>query len=184
MDKIISNVIIQSPEFRENEKFNKNIVAGFKKRLEAAKTGGPPKARELHLSRGKLLPRDRIQALLDKNTPFLELCALAADGMYGDEAPCAGIITGIGLIHGREVVIIANDATVKGGAYYPLTVKKHIRAQEAALENNLPCLYLVDSGGVFLPLQDEVFPDKFHFGRIFYNQAVMSAKGIAQISVV
>lgn len=184
MDKIISNINAQSPEFKEAEKFNKDLVDGFKKRLEAAKAGGPPKARELHLSRGKLLARDRIRALLDKDSPFLELCTLAANGMYADDAPCAGIITGIGAIHGREVVIIANDATVKGGTYYPLTVKKHLRAQEAALENNLPCLYLVDSGGVFLPLQDEVFPDKLHFGRIFYNQAVMSARGIPQISVV
>ncbi|MBI4350271.1 MAG: methylcrotonoyl-CoA carboxylase [Elusimicrobia bacterium] len=184
MDKIISNVLTDSPEFRENEKYNKGVVAEFRKRLEAAKAGGPQKARELHISRKKLLPRDRIMALLDKDTPFLELCALAANGMYDDEAPCAGIITGIGLVHGREVLIVANDATVKGGTYYPLTVKKHVRAQEVALENNLPCIYLVDSGGVFLPLQDEVFPDKYHFGRIFYNQAVMSARGIAQISVV
>ncbi|MBU2573891.1 MAG: methylcrotonoyl-CoA carboxylase [Elusimicrobia bacterium] len=184
MDKIISNVITQSPQFKENEKFNKDIVAGFKERLEAAKAGGPPASRELHLSRGKLLPRDRIKALLDRDSPFLELCTLAANGMYADEAPCAGIITGIGPIHGREVVIIANDATVKGGTYYPITVKKHLRAQEVALENNLPCLYLVDSGGAFLPMQDEVFPDKMHFGRIFYNQAVLSARGIAQISVV
>jgi len=184
MDKIISNINTESPEFRENEKVNKGVVAEFRKRLEAAKAGGPPKARELHISRNKLLPRDRIKALLDKDTPFLELCTLAANGMYEDEAPCAGIITGVGLIHGREVVLIANDATVKGGTYYPITVKKHLRAQEVALENNLPCLYLVDSGGAFLPLQDEVFPDKLHFGRIFYNQAQMSARGIAQISIV
>ncbi|MFH1724333.1 MAG: carboxyl transferase domain-containing protein [Elusimicrobiota bacterium] len=184
MDRIISKTVTQSAEFKENEKSNEARVAELKESLEKAKRGGSQKARDLHVSRGKLLVRDRIKALLDKDTPFLELSALAANGLYGDEPPCAGIVTGIGSVRGREVVIVANDATVKGGTYYPVTVKKHVRAQEVALENNLPCVYLVDSGGAFLPMQDEVFPDKYHFGRIFYNQAVLSAKGISQISVV
>src|SRR5690606_39240337 len=137
-----------------------------------------------HLDRGKLLPRDRITALLDPGSPFLEVAPLAAYGLYGGDAPAAGLVTGVGLVHGREVMVVANDATVKGGTYYPLTVKKHLRAQQVALENALPCVYLVDSGGAFLPLQDEVFPDREHFGRIFYNQARMSALGLTQIAVV
>ena len=137
-----------------------------------------------HQERGKLLARDRIEELIDPDTPFLEFSPLAAYGLYGDEVPSAGIVTGIGVVNRREVMIIANDATVKGGTYYPLTVKKHLRAQEVAQENFLPCIYLVDSGGAFLPMQDEVFPDREHFGRIFYNQAQMSAKGIPQIAVV
>ncbi|WP_443209709.1 carboxyl transferase domain-containing protein, partial [Rhodococcus rhodochrous] len=149
-----------------------------------AALGGSEKARERHVARGKLLPRDRVDELLDTGSPFLELSPLAADGMYDDECPGAGMIAGIGRVAGRECVIVANDATVKGGTYYPITVKKHLRAQEVALQNNLPCLYLVDSGGAFLPRQDEVFPDREHFGRIFYNQATMSAKGIPQIAAV
>src|SRR6201999_572504 len=153
-------------------------------RLELVALGGGERARERHTSRGKLLPRERIDRLLDPGAPFLELSALAAHGMYGGDAPGAGMITGVGRVCGRECVIVANDATVKGGTYYPLTVKKHLRAQQVALENHLPCIYLVDSGGAFLPLQDEVFPDKEHFGRIFYNQANLSAAGIAQVAVV
>ena len=146
--------------------------------------GGSDKARTRHTDRGKLLPRDRVTALLDPGTAFLELTPLAANGMYNDDAPGAGIITGIGRVSGRECVIVANDATVKGGTYYPITVKKHLRAQEVALENKLPCIYLVDSGGAFLPLQDDVFPDRENFGRIFYNQARMSSQGIPQIAAV
>jgi 3-methylcrotonyl-CoA carboxylase beta subunit len=146
--------------------------------------GGGAAAQAKHTARGKLLPRERVRALLDPGTPFLEFSQLAAFGMYGDDAPSAGIITGIGRVAGREVVIVANDATVKGGTYYPMTVKKHLRAQEIAAQSRLPCIYLVDSGGAFLPLQDEVFPDKEHFGRIFYNQAHLSAAGIAQVAVV
>ncbi len=146
--------------------------------------GGGIDARTKHMARGKLLPRARIQALLDPGSPFLEFSPLAAFGLYNNDAPCAGMISGIGRVQGKEVVVIANDATVKGGTYYPMTVKKHLRAQEIAMQNYLPCIYLVDSGGAFLPLQDEVFPDKEHFGRIFYNQANMSALGIPQIAVV
>ncbi|RGA01295.1 methylcrotonoyl-CoA carboxylase, partial [Microbispora triticiradicis] len=152
--------------------------------LAAAARGGPERARARHAERGKLLPRDRVDTLLDPGGRFLELSPLAATGMYDDQAPAAGIITGVGRVGGREVVIVANDATVKGGTYYPMTVKKHLRAQEVALHNNLPCVYLVDSGGAFLPKQDEVFPDREHFGRIFYNQATMSARGIPQIAAV
>ncbi len=145
------------------------------KRLQAeAALGGGEEARRKHEARGKLLPRARIRALLDPGSPFLELSPLAAYGMYEGQAPAAGIITGIGRVHGREVMVVANDATVKGGTYFPITVEEHLRAQEIALENHLPCVYLVDSGGAFLPLQDEVFPDRDHFGRIFYNQARMS----------
>src|SRR6187397_3712966 len=146
--------------------------------------GGSESSRERHVSRGKLLPRDRVDALLDAGSPFLELSPLAANGMYGGDAPAAGIITGIGRVAGRRCVVVANDATVKGGTYYPITVKKHLRAQEIALQNRLPCIYLVDSGGAFLPLQDEVFPDRDHLGRIFFNQATMSAAGIPQIAAV
>ncbi|MCL2532708.1 MAG: methylcrotonoyl-CoA carboxylase [Nocardiaceae bacterium] len=159
-------------------------MAELRSRLAAAARGGSDRSRERHIARGKLLPRDRVDALLDPGSPFLELAPLAANGMYDDECPGAGVIGGIGRVSGRECVIVANDATVKGGTYYPMTVKKHLRAQEIALQNNLPCLYLVDSGGAFLPMQDEVFPDREHFGRIFYNQATMSAKGIPQIAAV
>jgi len=146
--------------------------------------GGGSKACERHTSRGKLLPRERVQGLLDPGSPFLELSALAAHNVYGEDVPAAGIITGIGRVSGQECVIVANDATVKGGSYYPLTVKKHLRAQAIAAENNLPCIYLVDSGGANLPRQDEVFPDRDHFGRIFFNQANMSARNIPQIAAV
>ena len=153
-------------------------------KLETASRGGSEKARQRHVARGKLLPRDRVEQLLDPASPFLEIAPLAAGGMYDDECPAAGVIAGVGLVEGRECVIVANDATVKGGTYYPMTVKKHLRAQEIAMQNNLPCIYLVDSGGAFLPRQDEVFPDRDHFGRIFYNQATMSARGIPQIAAV
>ena len=173
-----------SEAFLGNRRHMESLVADLRLRLEAAAQGGGARARARHSERGKLLPRERIDALLDPGSPFLELSPLAAHGVYDDQAPAAGIITGIGRVGGREVVLVVNDATVKGGTYFPLTVKKHLRAQEVALENHLPCLYLVDSGGAFLPLQDEVFPDRDHFGRIFYNQARMSALGIPQLAVV
>ncbi len=160
------------------------LVADLRARLAAARLGGPAHARQRHVARGKLLPRERVESLLDPSSPFLELSPLAATGMYDGEAPAAGIIPGIGRVAGRECVIVANDATVKGGTYYPMTVKKHLRAQEVALHNRLPCLYLVDSGGAYLPAQDEVFPDREHFGRIFYHQATMSARGIPQVAAV
>ncbi len=161
-----------------------SLAQELRERLMAAARGGPTASRERHVSRGKLLPRDRVARVLDEGSPFLEVAPLAADGLYGGDAPGAGVIAGIGLVHGRHVMVICNDATVKGGTYFPLTVKKHLRAQEIALENRLPCLYLVDSGGAFLPKQDEVFPDREHFGRIFFNQARMSAEGIAQLAAV
>jgi 3-methylcrotonyl-CoA carboxylase beta subunit len=160
------------------------LVARLREKLAAAALGGPEGSRARHVARGKLLPRDRVDTLLDPGSPFLELSPLAADGMYDDEAPGAGLITGIGRVGGRPVMVVANDATVKGGTYYPITVKKHLRAQEVALENRLPCVYLVDSGGAYLPLQDEVFPDRDHFGRIFFNQAMMSAAGVPQVAAV
>jgi len=161
-----------------------NRLSQLKERVEQIKQGGPPRAREVHTSRGKMLVRDRLKKLFDKNTPFLELSPLAAYDMYDNEAPAAGMVTGIGVVHGREVLVVANDATVKGGTYFPMTIKKHVRAQEIAMENRLPCVYLVDSGGIFLPHQAGTFPDRDHFGRIFYNQARLSAMGIAQISIV
>ncbi|MET9437383.1 carboxyl transferase domain-containing protein [Streptomyces sp. NPDC006551] len=173
-----------SPAWQANEAAHHELAATLRAKLAEAALGGGEKARARHTARGKLLPRDRVDTLLDPGSPFLELAPLAANGMYGDQAPAAGVIAGIGRVSGREVVIVANDATVKGGTYYPMTVKKHLRAQEVALENRLPCLYLVDSGGAFLPLQDEVFPDREHFGRIFYNQARMSGAGIPQIAAV
>jgi 3-methylcrotonyl-CoA carboxylase beta subunit len=160
------------------------LVAQLRAKMAAAALGGPPRARERHVSRGKLLPRDRVDGLLDPGSAFLEVSPLAADGMYDDECPGAGLIAGVGRVSGRECMIVANDATVKGGTYYPVTVKKHLRAQEIAGQNRLPCIYLVDSGGAFLPRQDEVFPDREHFGRIFYNQAQLSAEGIPQIAAV
>ncbi len=184
MKRIESKINVNSPEFKANVEAMKRVVAQLRERLEKVKQGGPPQHVERHKKRGKLTARERISRLLDPGTPFLELSPLAAWGMYDDQAPCAGIVTGIGVVHGREVLVIANDATVKGGTYFPSTVAKHVRAQEVALENNLPCVYLVDSGGVFLPLQDGVFPDKEHFGRIFYNQAILSARGIPQLSAV
>ncbi|MET8800315.1 carboxyl transferase domain-containing protein [Nocardia sp. NPDC004568] len=168
----------------DNRSANLALADQLRRRLAETARGGPEKARQRHIARGKLLPRDRVDQLLDPGSPFLELSPLAADGMYGGDSPGAGIITGIGRVSGRECVIVANDATVKGGTYYPVTVKKHLRAQEVALHNNLPCVYLVDSGGAYLPEQDEVFPDREHFGRIFYNQATLSARGIAQIAAV
>ena len=160
------------------------LVAQLRDKLAVAALGGLQRARDRHTARGKLLPRDRVDGLLDPGSPLLEIAPLAADGMYDDDCPAAGIITGIGRVSGRECMVVANDATVKGGTYYPMTVKKHLRAQEIAAQNRLPCIYLVDSGGAFLPRQDEVFPDRDHFGRIFYNQATMSAAGIAQIAAV
>src|SRR5579862_9881868 len=174
----------RSEAFRSNTAAMRELVADLRAKLARIEQGGGEEARQRHLSRGKLLPRERVRLLLDPGAPFLELSALAAYGMYDGEVPAAGIITGIGRIMGRECVVVANDATVKGGTYFPITVKKHLRAQEIAADNRLPCLYLVDSGGAFLPAQDEVFPDRDHFGRIFYNQAQMSAAGIPQIAIV
>jgi acetyl-CoA carboxylase carboxyltransferase component len=171
-------------DFGANRARMEELVAELRVRTAAVAEGGGPEAVERHCSRGKLLARERIDALLDPDSAFLELNALAAWDLYGGDAPAAGIVTGIGLVEGRECVIVANDATVKGGTYYPLTVKKHLRAQEVAQQNRLPCIYLVDSGGAFLPMQDEVFPDRDHFGRIFFNQAVMSAQAIPQVAVV
>ncbi|MFW5331011.1 carboxyl transferase domain-containing protein [Hydrogenophaga sp. ZJX-1] len=179
----------RSADFQANAAAMKVVVDDLKAQVERATLGGGDAARAKHTARGKLLPRDRVQMLLDPGTPFLELSPLAAMGMYpdrdgSDSAPCAGVIAGIGRVSGVDCMIVCNDATVKGGTYYPLTVKKHLRAQEVAQQNNLPCIYLVDSGGANLPNQDEVFPDRDHFGRIFFNQANMSAQGIAQIAVV
>ncbi|MFH1372872.1 MAG: carboxyl transferase domain-containing protein [bacterium] len=184
MFRIESKIDTKSELFKENDQRNRAFHTEFKHRLEKVKLGGSEKARKRHTDRGKLLPRERLARLLDRNTPFLELSSLAAYDMYNNDAPSAGIITGIGCVRGREVMVIVNDATVKGGTYYPMTILKHARAQRVAEDNYLPCVYLVDSGGIFLPLQKGTFPDKDHFGRIFYNQARMSAKGIAQISAV
>jgi 3-methylcrotonyl-CoA carboxylase beta subunit len=184
MPRIQSQIDPRSPDFIANDAHLRSLVDDLRQQLRTTSLGGGEKARHRHTERGKLLPRERIRALLDPGSPFLELSPLAAHSMYDGAAPCAGLITGIGRVHGQEVLVVANDATVKGGTYFPMTVKKHLRAQEVALENRLPCIYLVDSGGAFLPLQDEVFPDREHFGRIFYNQARMSALGIAQIAVV
>jgi 3-methylcrotonyl-CoA carboxylase beta subunit len=184
MKAIESHIDPSSDEFRRNRAAFEEMAARLRAQIERVRTGGPEHARRRHVERGKLLARDRVRKLLDPGSAFLELSALAAHGMYGGEAPGAGIVTGIGRIAGREAVVIANDATVKGGTYYPITVKKHLRAQEIAMENLLPCVYLVDSGGAYLPMQAEVFPDRWHFGRIFYNQARMSALGIAQVAVV
>ena len=171
-------------DFAANRERMEALVSELRERTAAAGRGGGDEAVEKHRSRGKLLARERVDRLLDPESAFLELNALAANGLYDDDAPAAGVVTGIGVVEGRECVIVANDATVKGGTYYPLTVKKHLRAQEVARQNGLPCIYLVDSGGAFLPMQDEVFPDREHFGRIFFNQAVMSAAGIPQIAAV
>ena len=174
----------RSPGFRQGAAAMEALVADLRQTVDRVRQGGGETARGRHLSRGKLLPRDRVRALIDPLSPFLEVGQLAAHGMYGGEVPSAGLIAGIGRVSGRECMILANDATVKGGTYYPVTVKKHLRAQEIALQNRLPCIYLVDSGGANLPNQDEVFPDRDHFGRIFYNQAQMSAAGIPQVAVV
>ena len=163
---------------------HEKLLAELEQRLARVRGGGGPEAMERHARRGKLPARERVELLCDPGAPVLELSPLAAEGLYDGDAPGAGIFTGVGRIEDRRCVIVANDATVKGGTYYPLTVKKHLRAQEVALENRLPCIYLVDSGGAFLPMQDEVFPDREHFGRIFYNQATMSKLGIPQISAV
>ena len=184
MPLIPSKANPRDPDFAENRQANQALVDELRAKVAGVKEGGGEAARERHLKRGKLLPRERVRQLLDSGSPFLELSQLAAAGLYGDEVPAAGLITGIGRVSGRECVIVANDATVKGGTYYPVTVKKHLRAQEVAEQNHLPCIYLVDSGGANLPNQDEVFPDRDHFGRIFFNQANMSAKGIPQIAVV
>src|SRR6202041_2231037 len=168
----------------ENRDAHHALVAQLREKLAPAALGGPERARTRHVDRGKLLPRDRVDGLLDPGSPLLEIAPLAADGMYDDECPGAGMITGVGRVSGRECMIVVNDATVKGGTYYPLTVKKHLRAQEIAAQNRLPCIYLVDSGGANLPNQDEVFPDRDHFGRIFYNQATLSAAAVPQIAVV
>ncbi len=184
MPVLRSHLDTKSKEYQENFAHHKRLADELKERLAEVQRGGPEKAIQLHRARNKLLVRERISRLLDSGSPFLELSTLAAWGEYGDEVPAAGIVCGIGLVEGREVMIIANDATVKGGTYYPLTVKKHLRAQEIAEQNHLPCIYLVDSGGAFLPRQADVFPDRDHFGRFFYNQARMSAKGIPQLAIV
>jgi 3-methylcrotonyl-CoA carboxylase beta subunit len=182
--KLESKLVSRSPEYQVNAASMQKLVDNLKIKIEKIMQGGGAAAREKHLARGKLLPRDRVQMLLDPGTPFLEFSQMAAYDMYNNDAPCAGVITGIGRIAGQECVIVCNDATVKGGTYYPITVKKHVRAQEIAEQNHLPCIYLVDSGGANLPNQDEVFPDRDHFGRIFFNQANLSAQGIPQIAVV
>jgi 3-methylcrotonyl-CoA carboxylase beta subunit len=184
MFRIDSKVDTQSKEYKKNYAQMKKIVDAYKERCAKIREGGPKKYRDLQISRGKLLVRERLEKLFDRNTPFLELTPLAAYDIYDNEAPSAGVITGIGVVHGREVLVVANDPTVKGGTYFPTTIKKHIRAQTVAMDNRLPCIYLVDSGGIFLPLQEGTFPDKEHFGRIFYNQARLSALGIPQISIV
>ncbi|WP_426042701.1 carboxyl transferase domain-containing protein [Brevundimonas sp. TWP2-3-4b1] len=184
MPKLTSAIDPQSPTFKALHAHNTALNAELRERVARAVRGGSDASRDRHVSRGKLLPRDRVERLLDPGSPFLEVGQLAANGMYGDEAPGAGMICGVGRVSGREVMIVANDPTVKGGAYFPMTVKKHLRAQEIAEQNNLPCVYLVDSGGANLPHQAEVFPDRDHFGRIFFNQAQMSAKGIPQIACV
>lgn len=184
MSRLTSKLAPGGAEFAANAARMAGLVADFAARAERTMRGGDEKSRARHVSRGKLLPRERVTRLLDPGSPFLEIGLFAADGVYDDPIPAAGVIAGIGRVSGRDCVILCNDATVKGGTYYPLTVKKHLRAQEVAEENRLPCIYLVDSGGANLPNQDEVFPDRDHFGRIFYNQARMSAKGIAQIAVV
>ena len=184
MDRIASQLNVNDDEHKANRQSMDATLSEFREKTNLALQGGGPDSVAKHKSRSKLLARERIDTLLDQGSPFLEFSTLAADGLYDGDAPGAGIVTGIGRIHNRECVIVANDATVKGGAYFPITVKKHLRAQEIALDNHLPCIYLVDSGGAFLPLQAEVFPDKEHFGRIFYNQAQLSARQIPQIASV
>ncbi|HYX74445.1 MAG TPA: carboxyl transferase domain-containing protein [Steroidobacteraceae bacterium] len=184
MPRLTTRVDSHSEEYRDNERTMRELVDGLHSEVARAARGGPRTATDKHKAAGKLTARERIRVLLDTGSPFLELSQLAAHGMYGGDIACAGIITGIGRVAGRECVVVANDPTVKGGTYYPITVKKHLRAQEIARENRLPCVYLVESGGAFLPAQDEVFPDRDNFGRIFYNQATLSGLGVAQISVV
>ena len=184
MPVLESKTKTDSKDFAANESANRKLAEDLKAVCDKVSQGGSKRARDRHLSRGKLLPRDRIRSVVDRGSPFLEIGQLAAYGLYDDEVPSAGIVTGVGQVSGIDCIIVANDATVKGGTYYPLTVKKHLRAQEIAAQNHLPCIYLVDSGGAFLPMQDDVFPDRDHFGRIFYNQACLSAKGIPQIAAV
>lgn len=184
MSRIESQVNRRDDDFVTRDRHHRELAQALRDTLEQTALGGAQKYRDRHVARGKLLPRERVRTLLDPGSPFLEVAPLAAHGMYNNDAPGAGIIAGVGRVSGTECMVVANDATVKGGTYYPMTVKKHLRAQEIALENNLPCIYMVDSGGAFLPLQDEVFPDRDHFGRIFYNQARLSARNIPQIAVV
>ena len=184
MSPMTSSVDVHSEDYKKNEAATRALVVDLRKKTDAVRLGASEAARKKHVARGKMLPRDRVEKLLDPGSPFLEIGQLAAYGMYEGEVPAAGMIAGVGRIEGRLCMVVANDATVKGGTYYPMTVKKHLRAQEIALENRLPCVYLVDSGGAFLPRQDEVFPDREHFGRIFFNQANMSAVGIPQVAVV
>jgi 3-methylcrotonyl-CoA carboxylase beta subunit len=184
MPAIRSRLNPRSEEFRANAERMRGLVADLREKVAQAATGGPEEARAKHAARGKLLPRERVRTLLDPGSPFLEVGQLAAYGMYSGDVHSASMICGVGRVSGRECVIVANDATIKGGTYYPMTVKKHLRAQEVAAQNRLPCIYLVDSGGGFLPEQDNVFPDREHFGRIFFNIANMSAAGIPQIAVV
>ena len=184
MYRIESKIDVQSAEYKENAECNRQLLTDLREKLETVYPGGPQHMIDRHKKRGKLPVRERLKLLLDRNTPFLELSPLAANGMYNDEAPSAGMVTGVGVVHGREVMVVANLATVKGGTYFPMTIKKHVRAQEIAEKNHLPCIYLVDSGGIFLPEQAGTFADRDHFGHIFYNQAVLSAKKIAQIAVV
>ena len=184
MDRLPTRIDRNSEDFNRRRDFNIQLVDELKQKINVVKEGGGEKYVDRHRSRGKLLARERINEICDPGTPFLELSSLAANGLYDSRAHSAGIITGIGVVHGKECLFVANDATVKGGSYYPMTVKKHIRAQEIADENNLTCIYLVDSGGAFLPMQDEVFPDKGHFGRIFRNQAILSSKGVSQVAAV
>ncbi|MEE4360590.1 MAG: carboxyl transferase domain-containing protein, partial [Pseudomonadales bacterium] len=179
-----SSLRIDDAAFRENAVHHHRLADELATLTAEVALGGDARSRDRHLARGKLLPRERVERLLDPGAAFLEIGALAGHELYEDRLPAAGLITGIGLVEGHPVMIVANDATVKGGTYYPVTVKKHLRAQEIALENALPCIYLVDSGGAFLPRQDEVFPDRDHFGRIFFNQATLSARGVPQIAVV
>jgi|TARA_B100001094_G_scaffold277804_1_gene286870 3-methylcrotonyl-CoA carboxylase beta subunit len=184
MDRLPTRVDRSAEDFARRREFNLSLIEDLKKRIDEVKKGGGEKYVTRHRSRGKMLARERINEICDPGTPFLEFSSLAANGLYDSRAHSAGIITGIGVVHGKECLFVANDATVKGGSYYPMTVKKHIRAQEIADENNLTCIYLVDSGGAFLPMQDEVFPDKGHFGRIFRNQAILSSKGVSQVAAV
>src|SRR5688500_19743147 len=184
MATIESSLNPRDEQFQANSQAMRALVGELRTRIAKTALGGSAAARKRHVARGKLLPRERVTMLLDLGSPFLELSPLAANGMYDGDAPAAGIITGIARVAGRRCVVVANDATVKGGTYYPITVKKHLRAQEIALQNRLPCIYLVDSGGAFLPEQDDVFPDRDHFGRIFYNQAQLSSRGVAQVAAV
>ncbi len=184
MPVLKSELDSRSETFIQNADAMRLLVADLREKVQAASEGGGEAARKRHASRGKLLARERVDLLIDPGTAFLELSPLAAYGLYGGDVHSASIVTGIGLVEGRECVIVANDATIKGGTYYPLTVKKHLRAQDIARQNRLPCIYMVDSGGAFLPQQDDIFPDERHFGRIFYNQAQMSSEGIPQIAIV